>query len=211
MPAGGLGGPVVDILGARGRHERAARRRRGRGAAPRRRPAGDHVLPVNLVLNLYEALKVAQSTRSPWIGVSVLELPALRRKLGAEAHGVAIPQTGVYIDDVFDPSPASRAGVRPGDFLLALGGHPLLSVGDFQTWLYVLGIGKRRARAAPRRRAAPGRRRRSRSGRRTRPRARDRGGGARAILDTGSRPARDAIRYDRRPTCGFLLDSTAAA
>jgi S1-C subfamily serine protease len=47
----------------------------------------------------------------------------------------------VYIDDVFTPSPASRAGVRPRDFLVGLGGHPLLSVADFQMWLYVLGIG----------------------------------------------------------------------
>jgi hypothetical protein len=31
--------------------------------------------------------------------------------------------------------------VRPGDFLVGLGGHRLLSVADFQTWLYVLGVG----------------------------------------------------------------------
>ena len=46
-----------------------------------------------------------------------------------------------WIDDVFTPSPASRAGVRVGDFLVGLGGHRILSVGDFQTWLYVSGIG----------------------------------------------------------------------
>jgi S1-C subfamily serine protease len=101
-----------------------------------------HVLPINLVLNLHEALKVAQTKQSPWLGVSVLELPLLRRRLGAQARAMAIPATGVYIDDVFDPSPASRAGIVPGDFLLALGGHRLLSVGDFQTWLYVLGAGR---------------------------------------------------------------------
>src|SRR5581483_5021489 len=98
---------------------------------------------INLVLTLFEALKVAQSVRSPWIGASVLELPALRRRLGEQADAAAIPATGLYVDDVFEPSPASRAGVRPGDFLLGLGGHPLASVSDFQTWLYVLGIGPR--------------------------------------------------------------------
>jgi S1-C subfamily serine protease len=98
------------------------------------------VLPISLVLNLFEALKVARSHRSPWIGISVLELPAVRRRLGPNAHGVAMPPTGVYIDDVFTPSPAARAGIRPGDFLVGLGGHAILSVGDFQTWLYVTGI-----------------------------------------------------------------------
>jgi len=73
----------------------------------------------------------------------VLELPTLRRQVAAQKHApVAMPPTGVFIDDVFDPSPASRAGVRPGDFLTGLGGHPILSVGDFQTWLYATGIGQ---------------------------------------------------------------------
>ena len=135
VPPGGQGGPVVDIHGqVVGMVV---------GGAPDGSPTA-HVLPVNLVWNLYEALKVAQSRRSPWIGVSVLELPLLRKRLeGQPAKTKAtIPMTGVYIDDVFDPSPASRVGVRPGDFLVALGGHKLLSVADFQTWLYVLGIGK---------------------------------------------------------------------
>jgi S1-C subfamily serine protease len=100
-----------------------------------------HVLPINLVLNLYEALKLAQSKQSPWLGVSVLELSLLRQRQPEAASGTAMPDAGVYIDDVFAPSPASRADVRRGDFLLGIGGHPVLSVGDFQTWLYVLGIG----------------------------------------------------------------------
>ncbi len=140
VPSGGLGGPIADVLG----HVVGMSVRQP--GPPEHdwgdAPAATHVLPINLVLNLYEALKVAQSKQSPWIGVSVLELPLLRRRLGAEARSMAVPETGVYIDDVFEPSPAARAGIVPGDFLLALGGHRLLSVGDFQTWLYVLGVGK---------------------------------------------------------------------
>ncbi|MGH7788154.1 MAG: S1C family serine protease, partial [Candidatus Binatia bacterium] len=140
VPAGGLGGPVVDILG------QVVGLNIGPPNPAGPAPANDAVLaartlPINLVLNLFEALKVAESQRSPWLGISVLELPLVRRRLGAAAQGKTFPRTGVYIDDVFAPSPASRAGVRPGDFLVALGGHQLFSVGDFQTWLYVLGIG----------------------------------------------------------------------
>jgi S1-C subfamily serine protease/mono/diheme cytochrome c family protein len=140
VPSGGIGGPIADVLG----HVigMSVRQPGPPELVPGDGPAATHVLPINLVLNLYEALKVAQSKESPWIGVSVLELALLRRRLGAKARSMAIPETGVYIDDVFDPSPASRAGIVPGDFLLALGGHRLLSVGDFQTWLYVLGFGK---------------------------------------------------------------------
>jgi S1-C subfamily serine protease len=92
------------------------------------------------VANLFEALKVARSNRSPWIGISVLELPAAQRLLESRVPAVATPSSGVYIDDVFDPSPAHEAGIRPGDFLLGLGGHRVQSVGDFQTWLYIAGI-----------------------------------------------------------------------
>ncbi len=53
-----------------------------------------------------------------------------------------IPRTGVYIDDVFDPSPASRAGIRVGDSLVSLDGNRLFSVLDFQKWLYLSGIGR---------------------------------------------------------------------
>ncbi len=140
VPARGLGGPVVDILG---NVVGMTVHQKGAPAAPASdddHPA-THILPINLVLNLLETLKVAQSHRSPWLGVSVLELPSLRKRLGLDAQSTTIPQTGLYIDDVFDPSPASRAGVRPGDFLLGLGGHPLGSVADFQKWLYVLGVG----------------------------------------------------------------------
>jgi serine protease Do len=48
----------------------------------------------------------------------------------------------VYIDDVFDPSPASRAGVRVGDVLTAMDGQRVFTVRDFQRWLYLLGIGR---------------------------------------------------------------------
>ena len=140
VPAGGIGGPIADILG----HVVGMSVRQPGPPEPGASdaPAATHVLPINLVLNLYEALKVAQTNRSPWLGVSVLELPLFRRRLGAQARSTPMPETGVYIDDVFDPSPAARAGIVPGDFLLALGGHRLLSVGDFQTWLYVLGVGR---------------------------------------------------------------------
>jgi S1-C subfamily serine protease len=141
VPAGGLGGPVVDILG------HVVGISIGKGTTTSTIAMGDpppaaRTLPINLVLNLFEALKVAQSQRSPWLGISVLELPLLRRRLGPAAQTKVFPPTGVYIDDVFDPSPASRAGVRPGDFLVGMGGHRIVSVADFQTWLYVLGVDK---------------------------------------------------------------------
>ena len=145
IPAGALGGPVVDILGhVAGLSVRPAGVASLPAGTSARADIPSFTLPVNLALNIFEALKVAQSRRSPWLGISVLELPTRRRRIGPEAAPDAnqLPRHGVYIDNVFDPSPASRAGVRPGDYLLGLGGHQIGSVGDFQTWIYVLGIGR---------------------------------------------------------------------
>jgi S1-C subfamily serine protease len=144
LPEGALGGPVVDVLGrvvgvSVGQHPAPAGD--PLAVAP---PATAHVLPINLVLNLFEALKVARSTRSPWLGVSVLERErvASRSALAASAAADAMPPSGIYVDDVFTPSPAAAAGVRPGDFLLRLGEHAIATVADFQRALYVLGIGR---------------------------------------------------------------------
>lgn len=138
IPERALGGPVVDIegrvVGLAIGEPRTAAPIPGNAAAGR-------VLPINLALNLFEALKVAHSTRSPWLGISVLELDRMRERVAADRPAAALPVNGIGIDDVFVPSPAAAAGVKPGDFLVELGGHPIQSVGDFQKWMYVLGIG----------------------------------------------------------------------
>ena len=79
--------------------------------------------------------------RSPWIGISVLELDRMMKRVAKDAPAAALPVNGIGIDDVFVPSPAASAGVKPGDFLVELGGHAVQSVGDFQKWMYVSGIG----------------------------------------------------------------------
>jgi len=134
IPDEGLGGPVADI------HGNVV----GLGV---RLPVGEGaetaaaILPANLLLNLHEALKVAGSDRSPWLGISVLELNLLRRQLGTGVSTINVPERGVYIDNVFEPSPATRAGVRRGDFLTALNGRAVASVADFQKALYAGGAG----------------------------------------------------------------------
>jgi serine protease DegQ len=99
-------------------------------------PSALRVLPIQLSLTIYEALATEASEISPWLGFAVLELSRDVRRRVTKA-----PRTGVFIDDVFDPSPASRAGIRAGDVLTSIDGNRLLSVADFQRWLYLSGVG----------------------------------------------------------------------
>jgi S1-C subfamily serine protease len=91
---------------------------------------------------IYEPLKTKESRSSPWLGFSVLELHTARRRLASPGGGVKLPATGVYIDDVFQPSPAAAADIRIGDCLISIDGNRVATVGAFQKWLYLSGIGR---------------------------------------------------------------------
>jgi len=137
----GLGGPVADI---EGNLVGLSVRLPAIPASPSgpARPSEHAILPANLLRNLRAALEASGSTDSPWLGVSVLELELLRAQFGETSGTAAIPDRGVFIDDVFDPSPATRAGVERGDFLVRMGDADIGSVADFQRALYTTGIGK---------------------------------------------------------------------
>jgi S1-C subfamily serine protease/mono/diheme cytochrome c family protein len=133
MDPAGFGGPLVNIRG-----EVVGVTIPGAGSVAAPVGAGSRpvsALPIDLAMTIYRALKVKESEQSPWIGISVAELSAQRR-----ARMKSPPLTGIYIDDVFEPSPASRTGIRTGDVLTKMDDHPILGVSDFQTWLYLLGI-----------------------------------------------------------------------
>ena len=131
---GALGGPLVDLHG----EVIGINTRRGDSAAASGQVAGSgYALPINLPIAIYQSLLTNQSTVSPWLGVSVLRLDdALRKRLGDPRC------SGVYIDNVFDPSPASAVGIKVGDILQTIDGDSVSGVYDFQRLLYRAGAGK---------------------------------------------------------------------
>jgi serine protease Do len=129
-----FGGPLVDIRGGVIGITVPAVSAPGTEAAA---SSAALALPIHLVMTLLGPLQEKESRRSPWLGISVLDLAAVRHmKLKSP------PLTGLFIDDVFEPSPASKAGIRVGDILTEMDGNRLFAVPDFQRWLYLLGIGK---------------------------------------------------------------------
>jgi S1-C subfamily serine protease/mono/diheme cytochrome c family protein len=160
VPVGGYGGPLANIEG-----EVVGMMVPGPGAGLPELVTStrslEFALPIDLAMAIYEPLKLRESRKSPWLGFSVLELGDPRARLapskeggeptprGVETRsrsrlrrGNQFPRLGVTIDDVFEPSPAAAAGVRIGDTLLSIDGNALVSVGEFQRWLYLSGIGR---------------------------------------------------------------------
>lgn len=111
-------------------------------ADPLARPAPEafatYGMQIQTALAVGEALKKKRSDISPFLGFAVLSLPELKAKLRDDAKydAVAKPEYGLYIDDVFSPSPAADAGVQVGDFVMEINGTRIGGVPDFQQCLY---------------------------------------------------------------------------
>ena len=95
-------------------------------------------MQVQTAVGVGEALKKKRTNESPWIGFSVLSMKELRAKLRDDAKFDAMvkPPFGLYIDDIYTPSPAANAGIQHGDFIVEINGLAIRSVVDFQQALY---------------------------------------------------------------------------
>jgi serine protease Do len=98
-----------------------------------------HLLPIALCFNIYESLKTKRSLKSPWTGFSVRPITDAERAFFPTVkkhHG------GVAVEDVWENSPAQKRGVKEGDILVQFSYNRILSVADFQKWLYMYGVGQ---------------------------------------------------------------------
>ena len=102
----------------------------------------EFALPSNIVQGLYRSLREVQTWKSPWLGFAVMSRAELRKEQGPGAYNMLVkPRFGIYIENVFTPSPASAAGIRPGDFLVEFDGQRVDTPIMFQRFLYLAGIG----------------------------------------------------------------------
>jgi serine protease Do len=101
--------------------------------------AETHLLPINLCFNIYDSLKTKRSLKSPWTGFAVRPLNDAEKRFFPTAkkhHG------GIAIEDIWENSPAQKMGIREGDILVQFSYNRILSVADFQKWLYMYGVGQ---------------------------------------------------------------------
>ena len=98
-----------------------------------------HVLPIFLVFNIYEAIKLKKNFKSPWTGFSVRPL--------TETEGEKFPVGrflgGLGIDHVWKNSPAEELGILENDMLVGFSYYPTRDPAAFQKWLYMYGVGEK--------------------------------------------------------------------
>lgn len=85
-------------------------------------------IPSRMAERVIESLQAHGEVRRGWIGVAVQDLTD---ELAA-ALGLAGAE-GVLVSDVFDASPADRAGIRQGDIVVEVDGKRVTNVGQYRT------------------------------------------------------------------------------
>ncbi len=86
-------------------------------------------IPINEVTRVSQSLLKDGRVRYAYMGVKVGDInalqPAEKDKLGSHA-----PEKGAYISEITPGSPAAAAGLRAGDVITQIDGHPIASGGD---------------------------------------------------------------------------------
>ncbi len=93
--------------------------------------------PSNIVRNVFTQIRKTGRVRRGEIGVNAQTITPLM----AEALGLA-HDAGVILADVPASSPASRAGLQPGDIVLSLDGKPMENARQFRINIYTRAAGE---------------------------------------------------------------------
>lgn len=105
-------------------------------------PAGGNVgigfaVPANMALSVMQQLAEHGEVRRGQLGVTIQDLtPELSEALGASVDG------GAVISGVGEGTPAARAGLRPGDLIVAVDGRPVRGSADLRNRIGLLRAGQ---------------------------------------------------------------------
>jgi S1-C subfamily serine protease len=140
VPKGAFGGPLLDL---HGKVVGILSQLELDGVGDVASLGSAWALPSKILQGLYESIRAAGTTQSPWLGFSVLSRAEIATTRGLQTYQkMQKPPHGILLENVFQPSPAATAGLRPDDFLTHLGGIEIHAPVDFQRQLYLAGVGR---------------------------------------------------------------------
>lgn len=92
-------------------------------------------VPGNRVFAIARTLIAGEAVQRPWLGIYPMEMDPARAQYFLKQNG------GVYAGEVYQNTPAHKAGLRPGDIILAVDEEPVLSRLDLQREVFNREIG----------------------------------------------------------------------
>lgn len=106
-------------------------------------PAGGNVgigfaIPINMVRSSVEQILSTGSVSRGQVGINVQDItPDLRK-----AFRLSNRQQGVLVTGITQDGPADKAGLKPGDIIVAIGGEKIKSTGQLRSQIGSVPIGK---------------------------------------------------------------------
>jgi serine protease Do len=90
-------------------------------------------IPTTLVRTVLQAARTGAPIRRPWLGATGQEVTA------EIANALHMPHPGgVLVKEVTADGPAARAGIRLGDVIISIGGHPVADPDDLRYRIAIL-------------------------------------------------------------------------
>jgi len=94
-------------------------------------------IPINLALHIMDQIVDKGQVVRGFVGVQVQDLsPEL-----AEAFNIK-NQAGAIVNSILEDSPAEKAGLLPGDIIVAMNGKPVQNAGDVRNQIGLLPVGE---------------------------------------------------------------------
>ncbi|KAM0910553.1 hypothetical protein ACQ4PT_014084 [Festuca glaucescens] len=97
---------------------------------------GTPFLPISLLLKCLKHFDIFGRVVQPWLGLKIGLLQAQKLGIREEVHDTFPQAHGVYVERVFDGSPAENSGIKVGDIITKLDEVALFTAQEFYVFLF---------------------------------------------------------------------------
>jgi S1-C subfamily serine protease len=99
-------------------------------------------IPINAVNRIADQLLATGRVEHPYLGIRMVALtPQIKESINERSNLNVQEEEGILIVEVMDNSPATQAGLRPGDVIVSVGGQPIESAAEVQQRVEAVGVG----------------------------------------------------------------------
>lgn len=93
-------------------------------------------IPIDVAIPVINQLETTGKVERPFMGIGLLDLSQISTQAMQQLNIPKDVTSGLVVSQVTTSSPASKAGLKQGDVIVAVNGHKIQDYVDFSTYLY---------------------------------------------------------------------------